>query len=135
LVPGAFVPVLFPTAEQPRVPGLLHIGYVIGATARDAVVAYTTSQPWPVDIPLPLGARVFSPAEAAALNQNRGFLLRMDLLARLPMTVMWFPDIAKPGQGVIAVAPAALQRELTALGAALLQRRREVVEMRGVPRP
>lgn len=126
---------LFPTAEQPRVPGLLHIGYVIGTTARDAVVAYTTSQPWPVDIPLPIGARVFSPAEAAALNQNRGFLLRMDLLARLPMTVAWFPDIAKSGQGVIALAPAALQRELTALGAALLQRRREVVEMRGVPRP
>jgi hypothetical protein len=58
-----------------------------------------------------------------ALNQNRGFLLRIDLLARLPMTAVWFPDIAKPGQGVIAVAPAALQRELTALGAALLQRR------------
>ncbi len=51
------------------------------------------------------------------------------------MTVAWFPDIAKSGQGVIALAPAALQRELTALGAALLQRRREVVEMRGVPRP
>jgi hypothetical protein len=115
--------VLFPTVERPRVPGLLHIGYVIGATARDAVVAYTTSQPWPVDIPLALGARVFSPAEAVALNQNRGFLLRIDLLARLPMTAVWFPDIAKPGQGVIAVAPAALQRELTALGAALLQRR------------
>jgi len=124
LVPGAFVPVLFPTAEQPRGPGLLHIGYVIGATARDAAVACTTSQPWPVDIRLPLGARVFSPAEAAALNQNRGFLLRMDLLARLPMTAAWFPDIVKPGQGVIAVAPAACQRELTALGAALLQRRR-----------
>jgi len=132
LVPGSFVPVLFPTAEQPRVPGLLHIGYVIGATARDAVVAYTTSQPWPVDIPLPLGARFFSAAEAMALNQNRGFLLRMDLLARLPMTAAWFPEIEKPGQGVIAVAPAALQRELTALGAALLQRRREVVEMRGL---
>ncbi len=113
-------------------PGLFHIGYVIGTTAREAVVAYTTSQPWPVDIPLPFGARVFSVAEAAALNQNRGFLLRMDLLGRLPMTVAWFRDIAKPGHGVIAVAPAGLQRELTALGAALLQRWRELVEMRGV---
>ncbi len=132
MVPGAFVPVLFPTAEEPRAPGLLHIGYAIGTTARDAVVAYTTSQPWPVDISLPFGARMFSPAEAAVLNQNRGFLLRMDLLARLPITTAWFPDIAKPGRGVFAVAPAGLQRELTGLGAALLQRRREVVEMRGV---
>jgi len=94
-------------------------------------VAYTASQPWPLDIPVPLGARFFSPAEAAALNQNRAFLLRMDLLARLPMTASWFPNIATPGQGVIALAPAALQRELTALGQALFQRRRELVEMRG----
>ncbi len=118
---------LFPTAEQPRRPGLPHIGYVIGNTRKVAVVAYTTSQPWPVDVPMPLGARLFDKAEAAALNRNRAFLLRMDLLAKLPMTKTWFPDIDQAGRGIIAVAPAGLQRELTALGAELLRRRRERV--------
>jgi hypothetical protein len=51
----------------------------------------------------------------------------MDLLAKLPMTKTWFPDIDQAGRGIIAVAPAGLQRELTALGAELLRRRRERV--------
>jgi len=52
MVPGAFVRVLFPTQEKPRRSGLLHIGYVLGGTASEALVAYTTSQPWPTDTPI-----------------------------------------------------------------------------------
>ena len=46
MVPGAFVRVKFPTREKPRQPGLLHIGYVLGGTATEVMVACTTSQPW-----------------------------------------------------------------------------------------
>ena len=45
MTPGAFVRVKFPTHEKPRQPGLLHIGNVLGGTAAEALIAYTTSQP------------------------------------------------------------------------------------------
>lgn len=129
--PGAFVRVLFPTRERPRVPGLLHIGYVLVIARGAAIVAYTTSQLWPPDVPLPSGVRLFDAQEAAQLNQSRAFLLRLDLLARLPMRSAWFPDIEQPGQGVIAIAPPGLQAELTRLAANLARRRRELLEQRG----
>ena len=56
MVPGAFVRVMFPTREKPRQPGLLHIGYVLGGTPTEVMVAYTTSRPWPAATPLPAGA-------------------------------------------------------------------------------
>jgi hypothetical protein len=132
LVPGAFVPVLFPTAEKPRAPVLLHIGYVIGTTAAVAMVAYTISRLWPVDVPLPLGARVSTADQARALNQNRACLLRMDMLAKLRITKTWFSRTDQPGHGVIAVALAALARELTNLGTELVRRRHARIEFRGV---
>ncbi len=132
MVPGAFVRVYFPTQEKPRQPGLLHIGYVLGSTAREVMVAYTTSQPWPADTPLPAGVRLFTAAEAVRLNQSRAFLLRLDVLAKLPQTVSWFPDIEQEGRGIIAVAPSRLQEELTDLAANLLRRRRDLIQMRGL---
>lgn len=132
MVPGAFVRVRFPTREQPRQPGLLHIGYILGGTATEVMVAYTTSQPWPVSTPLPAGARLFDREEASALNQSRAFMLRLDVLAKLPMTEASFPDIALPGRGVIAVAPARLQGELTDLATNLARRRRDLIQMRGL---
>jgi hypothetical protein len=136
MVPGAFVRVLFPTREKPRQPGLLHIGYVLVVTATEAMVAYTTSQPWPAAVPLPAGARVFSPDEALRLNQSRAFLLRLDVLARLPLTPIWFPDLNRGASGlnaneVIAVAPAPLQAELAKFAMNLARRRRELMQMRG----
>jgi hypothetical protein len=138
MVPGAFVRVLFPTREKPRQPGLLHIGYMLVVTATEAMVAYTTSQPWPAAVPLPAGARVFSSEEALRLNQSRAFLLRLDVLARLPLTPIWFPDLNRgapdPNRGaneVIAVAPAPLQAELAKFAINLARRRRELVQMRG----
>jgi len=115
MVPGAFVRVKFPTREKPRPPGLLHIGTALGGTATEVMVAYTTSQLWPATIPLPAGARLFDREEAARLNQSRAFMLRPDVLAELPVTEVWFPDLAPPGQGAIAVAPARLRDALTAL--------------------
>jgi hypothetical protein len=131
VVPGAFVRVRFPTQEKPRQPGLLHIGYVLGNTVSEAMVAHTSSQPWPTGVPLPAGARVFDVAEAAALNQSRGFILRLDMLAKLPLTAAWFPDLAGANQGIVAVAPAGLQAELTDLALHLVRRRRSLIQMRG----
>ncbi len=136
MVPGAFVRVLFPTEEKPRQPGLMHIGYILGTTvigtkSRGALVAYTTSQPWPRGTPLPLGARLFDAEEAAVLNQSRGFMLRLDILAKLPLTKAWFPDIEAPNEGIISVAPARLQEELVDLGMHLVRRRRSLIHMRG----
>jgi hypothetical protein len=129
--PGAFVRVLFPTRERPREPGLPHIGYVLVTARQAAIVAYTTSQAWPSDTPLPTGARLFNAAEAAHLNQSRAFLLRLDVLARLPMTTAWFPDIDHPEQAAVAIASPALQSELTRLAVNVGRRRRELIEMRG----
>jgi hypothetical protein len=109
----------------------LHIGYVLGRTAAEAMVAYTTSRPWPTHVPLPSGARLFDADEAARLNQSRAFMLRLDVLAKLPLTSAWFPDITRADQGVIAVAPARSQAELTDLATTLLRRRRALIEMRG----
>src|SRR5258708_10356007 len=73
MVPGAFVRVKFPTREKPRQPRLLHIGCVLGGTATEVMVAYTTLQPWPASIPLPAGVRLFDHEEAERLNQCRAF--------------------------------------------------------------
>jgi hypothetical protein len=128
---GTFVRVLFPTRERPNVPGLLHIGYVLSLANREAIVAHTTSQPWPASTPLPAGTRLFDAREAARLNQARGFLLRLDVLARLPTTKAWFPDIDQTNLDVIAVAPPSLRAELTHLAMNLVRRRRELLDIRG----
>jgi len=131
VMPGAFVPVLFPTREAPTQPGLPHIGYVLGVASGHAMVAYTTSQPWPPDIPLPAGARLFDAEAAARLNQSRAFTLRLDVLAKLPFTRAWFPHIDQPNHGIIAVAPASMQEELTRPATNLVRRRRDLLDMRG----
>ena len=132
MVPGAFVRVLFPTHEKPRQPGLLHIGYMLGSTASEAMIAYTTSQPWPAATPLPAGARFFDSDEAKSLNQSKPFILRLDVLAKLPINRAWFPDIEQSGQGIIAIAPVRLQEQLTDLAVNLVRRRRALIQMRGL---
>jgi hypothetical protein len=131
MVPGAFVHVLFPTREAPAQPGLLHIGYVLGIAAAHAMIAYTTSQPWPPKVPLPAGARLFDAEAAARLNQSRAFMIRFDVLARLPLAIAWFPNIDRPNRGVTAVAPTSLQEELTHFATNLVRRRRDLLDMRG----
>jgi hypothetical protein len=121
---GAFVKTLFPTTERPRRPGLPHIGYCLAVVRPLVLVAYTTSQPWPDGAPVPLGVRVFGAAEAARLNQ-RPFVLRLDRLAKLPLTRAWFPEIHLPSQGVVATAQRRLCDEILATMDALLRLRRE----------
>ena len=127
---GAFVKTLFPTSEQPRRPGLLHICYCLAVTRPVVLMAYSSSKSWPSAAPLPPGVRIFEAAEAARLNQ-RPFVLYLNRLARLPLTSDWFPDLDKPSQGVVAVAPAALQDQLLKTMAELAQRRRELIQKLG----
>ena len=131
MVPSAFVRVLFPTREKPHRPGLPHIGYVLGIAAGYAMVAYTTSQPWPADTPLPAGVQLFDAREAEGLNQSHAFLLRLDVLAKLPLTPAWFPGMEQPDEGIVAIAPAGLRSELAGLATNLARRRHELLEMRG----
>jgi hypothetical protein len=131
VVAGVFLRVLFPTSEDPRRPGLPHIGYVVTGSRAEVIVAYTTSQPWPSHTPLPAGVRLFTYDEAARLNQSRGFLLRLDVIARLPLTSSWFPGLDAGEAAIIAVAPMPLQRELRAMAENLARRRRDLIQMRG----
>lgn len=59
-------------------------------------------------------------------------MLRLDVLAKLPLTEAWFPDIPHSGRGVIALAPAWLQEESTDLATNLIRRRRTLIHMRGL---
>ena len=90
--------------------GLLHIVYCIAVARPLAMVAYTSSQPWPADGTLPPGVRVIPAAAAAKLNQ-RPFVLYLNRLARLPLSPTWFPEFDEAGQGVAAHAPARLRQE------------------------
>jgi hypothetical protein len=131
IVEGAFVEVLFPTSERPRQPGLRHICYCLGVRPPLALMAYTTSAPWPPGVPLPFGVRTFTTAEAGELNQRRPFRLHLNRQARLPLTPTWFPRIDLPGQGVIAMAPPRLRQELLEIAIELEKRYRQNVERLG----
>jgi hypothetical protein len=130
IVEGAFVKTLFPTSEHPRQPGLLHICYCLGVAPPIALVAYTSSRPWPAATPVPEGVRIFGPAEAASLNQ-RPFVLYLARIAKLPLSTAWFPEIDLPGQGVIATAPIRLRDQLLQATIDLARRRREIVRELG----
>jgi len=127
---GAFVKALFPTNEHPRRPGLLHICYCLAVARPVALVAYTSSRPWPAGTPIPLGVRIFGKVEAASLNQLP-FVLYLNRLARLPMTPKWFPDITLPSQGVVATAPEGLRNQLLEAVSELVRRQRELVQQTG----
>lgn len=130
IVEGAFAKTLFPTNEQPRRPGPLHICYCLAVMRPIVLVAYSSSQPWPLGVPLPPGVRIFGATEAARLNQ-RSFVLYLNRLARLPLTEKWFPELNKPSQGVVAVAPAALRDQLLKTMMELAQRRRDLIQKLG----
>jgi len=127
---GAFVKTLFPTGEQPRRPGLLHICYCLAVTRPIVLMAYSSSRPWPSGMPLPPGVRIFDGAEAARLNQ-RPFVLNLNRLAKLPLTRDWFPELDTPSQGVVAVAPPTLRDQLLKTMMELAQRRRELIQKLG----
>jgi hypothetical protein len=65
------------------------------------------------------------------LNQSRAFVLRLDILAKLPLTAAWFPDIEAANHGIVACAPSKLREELNDLAMHLVRRHRSLVQMRG----
>jgi hypothetical protein len=132
IIEGAFVEVLFPTAEKPRRPGLPHICYRLGVRPPLVLVAYTTSAPWPPGVPLPFGVRLFGLGQASALNQRRPFRLHLNRQARIPLTTAWIPKLDAPGQGVIAFAPERLRQELFETALELERRHRLNVERLGL---
>ena len=129
---GAFVEILFPTTEKPREPGLLHICYCLAVLPPLALVAYTTSVPWPPETPLPFGVRLFTQEEATALNQQRAFRLLLNRQAKIPLTTRWIPKMEEANQGVIAVAPAKLREELYKMTLELVRRHEQNIQRLGV---
>ena len=129
---GAFLRALFPTSERPRVPGLLHICYCLAVRPPLALIASTTTAPWPPGVPLPFGVRVFTQDEAIALNQRRPFRLHLNRQARVVLSDIWFPDLNATHQGVIALAPPRLRDELFAITVELEKRHRLGVDRVGL---
>lgn len=131
IVEGAFVRVHFPTSESPRKPGLLHICYCLAVRPPLALVAYSTSAPWPAGIPLPFGVRPFTRGEALGLGQQRAFRLHLTRQARIQLNREWLPDWDSWDQGVVAVAPVRLRQELYEIALELERRYPETVERSG----
>ena len=129
---GAFFTVLFPTKEKPRQPGLSHICYCLAVRPPLALIAYSTSVPWPPGTPLPFGVRLFTQVEAAALNQQRTFRLHLNRQARIPLTKDWIPDLDTQNQGVIAMASARLRQELYEITLELQKRYGQNIERLGL---
>lgn len=142
---GDFIWCAFPERENPARPGPLHIGYslavsgVAGPTVPlpAALVAYTTSRPWPPGTPLPLGVLAFNKAEADRYGQSRAFVMDLRRMAFLPVTPAWFPRLDQPGHGVQGHAPKADQRRFRQIATDLAVRHADVVERLGPlwPRP
>jgi len=135
---GSFVWTLFPFGpphrpDRPR--PTRHIAYVLAQNSArrpaQLLLAYTSSGPWRSAAPaVPLGVIEFGAAEAKALGQ-RPFHIDLRCLAQVPLTEAWFPDLAQPDRGVVAVAGARLQGRIQRVLDELVERNRHLIEMRG----
>jgi hypothetical protein len=132
LAEGAFVRAFFPLLSKPREPGLLHICHCLAVRPPLALIADTTSQPWPSGIPLPFSVRIFSREEAAALNQARAFRLHFNRQARTNLSARWLPELDNPDRGIIAIAPPHLRQQLFELTVELEKRHRLSIERTGL---
>ena len=114
---GDFVWCCFPERENPAHPGPLHLAYIlavsdVAAPDFSALLAYTTSRPWP-HAAKPLGMFTFDQEEAAPLGQKRAFRLDARRMAYVPLSVAWFPRMDRPPtHGVQGHAPKSLQRRI-----------------------
>lgn len=135
---GSFVWTQFPFGppHRPDLPGpVRHIAYVLAQNTRQRpaqlLLAYTSSGPWRgATQSLPLGVIEFSAAEAKALRQ-RPFHIDLRCLAQVPLTSAWFPDLAQPDHGVVAVAGTRLQARIERVFEELVARSRDLIEVRG----
>jgi hypothetical protein len=101
---------------------------------HQAVVAYTTSQPWPHAVGRP-GVIPFSAAQAIELGQQRAFILHLWRVAYLPITPAWLPRLSDSDGGVVGHASVALCRQLEAETAKVFSRHPDTVERLGPLRP
>ncbi len=136
---GDFVWCAFPQHEDPVRPGPLHLAYilVVNGTVRpgkhpalSALVAYTTSQPWPYPS-YPLGVHGFDRQAAKDVGQARAFVLDLRRLAFLPVALDWFPRLDQPGAGVEGRLPKRQQRAFWRDAEELLTRRSDAIERLG----
>jgi hypothetical protein len=135
---GDFVWCAFPEREHPARPGrhshivytILVTGSVSSGTAAvaepsgqtyQAVVAYSTSQPWQEEGHRP-GIIAFNAEQAAGLGQQRPFWLHLWRLAHLPITQAWFPRLSAPEGAIVGSAYSALRRQLEAKTAEIFSR-------------
>jgi hypothetical protein len=96
------------------------------------LLAYTSSGPWGGASPnLPNGVVEFDEAAARPLKQ-RAFHIDLRCLARVPVSEAWFPDLALPDRGVVAVAGPHLQERIMKIVVQLATRSPQLIEMRGL---
>lgn len=132
---GAFVWTKFPFGDPPEArsrPGpVRHIAYHLGSDTGLVLLAYTSSGSWRgTGVSRPPGIVEFDVAEAGRVNQ-KPFHIDLRTLAKVTLTLDWFPDWAAGGHGVVAVAGADVQRRVPE-AARLLGARMETIEVRGI---
>lgn len=136
---GTFVWTFFPFGppNRPDIPGpVRHIAYVLAnrvdRTSAQLLLAYTSSGPWHgASTQLPSGIIEFDEATARRLNQ-RPFHIDLRCLARVPPTTAWFPDLASPERGVVAIAGVRVRDRILKAAELLATRSPRVIEIRGV---
>lgn len=125
--PGDFVWCRFPYSEAPDRPGPeRHVGYIVDIAAarrRTSVAAtlYTTTSWRGADHPLPLGL-IPIPAEQAQILGQRPFVIDARRIAYMPLAEPFFPEIGKPGGGILGCASAGLQTKIERALVELLRR-------------
>jgi len=97
------------------------------------VSVYTTSAAWPDDVPLPFGVILVPYKQASGLEQ-KPFVLDARRVGVFPMTSTWFPDIDKPGQGILKVAPTSFHRKVEQV-ALDVAKRKDLIEWYGPGAP
>ena len=112
---GAFIWCRFPLRERPSEPGPedhLHLVYVQDQTQDLVLTIYTTSVLGDLQSPTPIGVIRVLADEAKALGQ-KPFVLDARRIALLPLTVDWFPALSNPQRGIVTIAPASFQKQVT----------------------
>jgi hypothetical protein len=132
---GDFVWCAFPESENPARPSRHHhVSYVLAASAEQAIVAYTTSQPLRQVAGRP-GAIHFSAEQAANLGQTREFWLHLWRVVHLPVSPVWFPGLSNPANVVVGRVSQTMRRELEAKTKEVFSRHRPETEQFGPLRP
>jgi hypothetical protein len=63
---------------------------------------------------------------------QRPFHIDLRCLARVPLTIAWFPDLDQAGRGVVAMAGQRLRDRIMTVAESLAARHSRLIEIRGV---